>query len=192
MLKLSTALVAFLFVLPAFASSIDDRFEELRDSGEKYQIVGTVCEQVAKLEMAAEYPAPQYEVVTGIAYRSGDKTIGELDVVVFEAATQNAIIVSEVKCWNNLNGALHKAHEQRARFQKTLKKGIKLKMECTDHSCRYTEKNFRNIQNFSTIAQQGATDYGFDRELEFPLDQLMELRARLMTCQEQGECKRPN
>lgn len=193
MLKSSTALFAVIFALalPVFATSIDDTFEQLRDSGEKYQIVGTVCEQVARLEMQIQYPAPQYDVLTGIAYRAGDKTIGELDVIVFESATQKAILVGEVKCWNNLDSALNKAHEQRARFMKTIKKGIKLQMDCTDGSCHYTDKNFRDVQTFVTIAQQGALDHGFDKELEYPLNQLMELRARLMTCQEQGECKRP-
>lgn len=65
----------FLFLLllsasTAHAKDIQPLFEALRDSGEKYFIVGTVCEQVAKLNMQQIYKAPEYTVITGIQYGS--------------------------------------------------------------------------------------------------------------------------
>lgn len=184
-------LFAILLVsVPSFGAvrTLSQVFEALRTSGEKYQIVGTVCEQVARLKMEESYPAPRYKVVTGIAYKIGDRVVGELDVVVFDG--QNAILVGEVKCWNDLRGAQNKARDQRSRFMTNLQSGKNMQLDCTNGGCHYTKNNFRTVQKFISIAQQGGTQFGFDMDLDYSLKDLMGLRQKLITCQEQGQCTR--
>ncbi len=185
-----------LFVLltasTAHAKNIQPLFEALRDSGEKYFIVGTVCEQVAKLEMEETYKTPQYTVITGVQYGTKKRVVGELDVIVFENSSKKAILVGEVKCYNKPSVGLAKAKEQRARLLAALKSNTSLQMACTGKPCNVGERNFKGLQQFITIAQEGTKAHGFDMELEYSLDELMELRAQLMQCQEKGECARPN
>ena len=86
-------LVSIMLWMASAEAGLQEDFEALRDSAKDYQIVGTVCEEVARLEMVrADYPQPRYRVVTGIAYGNGHRTIGELDVVVFEQRETEATI----------------------------------------------------------------------------------------------------
>ncbi|MEK2647025.1 hypothetical protein [Bdellovibrio sp. BCCA] len=189
MLKYVFALL--LSVSTAHAKDIRPLFEALQDSGEKYFITGTVCEQVAKLNLEKIYKAPEYTVTTGIQYGSEKRVIGELDVIVFRNANQSAVVIAEVKCWNSLGGALKKAKEQRKRFLETLGAGRKLHVTCGGQDCDLSEKNFNQVQKFISISQDGGLEKGFDMTLGYSLDEMMELRKQLMSCQERGECRRP-
>lgn len=174
----------------AFVAPLPQVFEALRSSGEKYEIVGTVCEQVAKLKMEESFPAPRYSVLTGIAYNIGPETVGELDVVVFENSTKSAILVGEVKCWSSLSGAIRKARDQRQRFLSTLGSGRPMNFACTNRTCNFTRQNFKSVEKFIAISQAGGRNFGFDMDLDYSLDELMKLRQQLLTCQSRGQCAR--
>lgn len=180
-----------LFSIATQAKSTDPLFEALQDSGEKFFITGTVCEQVAKLNLEKIYRAPEYTVTTGIQYGSKSRVVGELDVIVFRNSNQSATVIAEVKCWNNFSTAIKKAKEQRKRFIETLGSGRKLSVTCGGQECDLTEKNFNQVQKFISISQDGGTEKGFDMTLGYSLDEMMALRQQLMTCQERGECRRP-
>ena len=81
-----------LFGANSLAGDTDRLFERLRNTGEKYDVAGTVCEQAAKLDFELKYPAPKYQVVTGIGYSRGGETLGELDVVVFDTLTHRVTV----------------------------------------------------------------------------------------------------
>lgn len=185
----------FAFVLAASVShaatfSLEEDYDALKDSGSNFVVIGTICEEVARLEMAAEYKEPQYHVVTGIAYGNSKKTIGELDVIVFENKSQDVVKIAEVKCWKDLDGGLRKALDQRQRFLKNIQKGG-IVLRSTHDKRQYSAKQFRDCKDFETIGQQGAKDYGYNRELDHSLEDLMGLRTRIMNCQTTGECKQP-
>lgn len=186
-------LFSLLLLLGSLASAKDTSalFEALRDSGEKYEITGTVCEQVARLNMQAQYPEAQYEVQTGVIYDNAQRTLGELDVVVFDKKDMNAILVAEVKCWKKLSAARSKAQEQRNRFIRTLNSGTNLSMHCDLHDCPYSERNFQKNIKYVAISQNGGEKAGFEMTLGYSLDELMRLREQLINCQKQNECARP-
>lgn len=177
-----------LFSLSAQAGDIRGLVEQLRDSGEDYEIVGVICEQAARLDLAREYPSPRYEVKTGIAYGTQHRTVGELDVIVFDA-DRSAVLVGEVKCWRNLNGARKKAANQRQRFLDAMASG-KPYLFFKKHDGSYEHKQFAEVKDFISIAQGGAKEAGFTRELDFSLEELMQARKELLTCQSSGACKR--
>lgn len=174
----------------SFSSAIEvgKAFEELRDSGENYEIIGTVCEQVARLEMQRRYAQREYQVTTGIRYFDQTRTIGELDLVVIDRFTNRAVLIGEVKCWHNLNGALRKAKEQRARFLGVLKSGKPVEFEGPEGKS-FAWNQFVDSKEFISVSQNGGQSVGFDYELEGSLEELMDLRLRLIECQNQGLCK---
>jgi hypothetical protein len=182
--------LALLTLVPfsARAASKEALFESLKDSGEKYSIIGTVCEQAAKLDFQREYPAPSFQIETGISYGNGDRTIGELDVIVFDA-DQRAVLVAEVKCWKSFSGALKKAADQRKRFRSNLSSGTELQFSDKARHAHRTA-DFRDLTKFVTVAQSGGAASGFDRELAYSLEDLMDVRARLVACQAQGSCRK--
>jgi Holliday junction resolvase-like predicted endonuclease len=170
--------------------ALEADYAALKDSGAYLGITGTICEEVARLDVADEYKEPEYSVVTGIAYGNSRKVIGELDVIVFENRTGDVVKIAEVKCWKDLEGGLQKAMDQRQRFLKNVQKGG-LYFQSTHDKRQYSQKHFRKVKDFETIGQQGAKDYGYTRELEHSLEDLMALRKRIMDCQATAECKRP-
>ncbi|RYZ60841.1 MAG: hypothetical protein EOP09_20670, partial [Proteobacteria bacterium] len=92
MLFFRTSVLSVLITFAALTSKaapLPELLEALRDSGVNYEIVGTVCEQVAVLQMAEEYPAPQFEVLSGVTYVD-DIVNGELDVIVMDRRANRA------------------------------------------------------------------------------------------------------
>lgn len=191
-MKFLSAFVLFSLALVtvARADSAGDIFEQLKNSGEKYEIVGTICEQVARLDLQREYPAPRYVVETGISYGNASRTIGELDVIVFDSS-EKAVLVGEVKCWKSLSGGLKKAGAQRARFRDALRGGGQFRLWDKTHP-NHPLESFKDLKTFVTIAQNGAKAAGYDRELAYSLDDLMAARALLLTCQNSGKCTKRN
>lgn len=180
-----------LFVSVLAQATIQEDFELLRDSRRDYKIIGTVCEEVARLELARTYRPPMYYIETGIAYGDKQRTIGELDVIVFENKSANVVMVGEVKCWKNMQDGLAKAHDQRQRFISTMKSGRTIYFESTSDHKRYDQSLFSNVQSFITVAQKGSRAVGYDVELDYPLDELMQLRSMMIRCQDEGQCARP-
>lgn len=192
-LALSTALFSALFAaaLPAFAS-IDSEFERLKDLGENYEISGVVCEQIARLDYEIDYPAPKYEVVSGIAYGDEDGTLGELDVIVFEKSTGHALIVTEVKCWQDKAAALKEARIQQARFKNAVKSKRALFFKSTKEDGReYSKEAFAHVNKYESVSSKGSIVDGFDREIPYSRSELSELRSELLQCQAAGDCKKP-
>lgn len=175
----------------SFAGPIDDLVNALKDSGEKFEIVGTICEQAARLDLEREYLAPRFTVETGISYGNQNRTIGELDVIVFDSS-RNALVVAEVKCWKDLGGAIRKARDQRQRFQNTIAQSDpRVRLQDRQH-LYHRLSDFMNVSSFLSISQSGGRTFGFDREISLSLDELMEARQRLMQCQRSGACRRPS
>jgi hypothetical protein len=183
-MRLASILVLF-FSLNTFAAPLPELLEDLRDSGVNYEIVGTVCEQVARLELQKQYPPQNFEIINGIEYGDNDGVIGELDVVVFEKATKKAVLVGEVKCWRDLRSALSKAKEQRRRFVLNLSR----KIELHDYESSFDKSQFDHIQKYVAIAPKGSDAYGFEMAMENSMEELMKLRQMLMECQDRGQCK---
>lgn len=188
-------MIRIAFIVLAFASQafagLGEDFAKLKNSGSDYTVVGMVCEEVAKLRFEEEFPASKYEVVTGIEYNDGNRTIGELDVVVFDRVTQRAVRVSEVKCWKDLSGALAKARNQRQRFINHLKSNLPIYFRSLRSQHQFKEANFLNVTDFAAVAQKGSKAAGFERELPYELRELMQLRQMMISCQNQRQCARP-
>jgi hypothetical protein len=190
-LKLLTALFLGLLSLRSFAGDTNSLFEQLRNTAEKYEVAGTVCEQAARLDFEKKYPSPRYSVKTGIAYTRGHDTIGELDVVVFDTNNRSVVIVGEVKCWGDLSKAMKKASAQRERFLNVVKQNLNgIEMHDSEHHS-VDPRQFRGLTDFVTISQKGGEAQGFILTLDFTLSELMSVGKRLAECQHSGNCDKP-
>ncbi len=186
-MKLSLSLGLILFAVNAFAGLGED-FRDLKNSGSNYEIIGTVCEEVTRLRFQEQFPAPKYGIVRGIEYGDGNRTIGELDVVVFDNSTNRVYQIAEVKCWNNNNSAIQKARSQIQRFNKTLQSGRAIKFKALYSNNQFRRDNFLQNPQIVTIAPVGSKAAGFDREFEYSLTELMKLRDMMIKCQAAGQC----
>jgi hypothetical protein len=181
----------FVFVLAfAFSVSADPEadFQALKNITISYETKGTICEQVAKLRFVERFPSPDYDVITGIAYRTDSETLGELDIVVFDRASGDVVEIAEVKCWKELDDGYAKALEQRARFLKAIRSNKPLTFQSTGDQSFFKQSQFAKVTSFKSIAQKGAVSVGYDLELEYTLPELMQLRSRILMCRTVGEC----
>lgn len=168
--------------ISAYANQgVDELYLKLKDTHVDYAPLGAVCEQVAKLELEKIYPRPDYEIKTNITYLNYGKIAGELDVVVFQETSDEVILVGEVKCRHNLHDAFRKAESQKKRFLTLLRRSKGLDFYShDDQSVYYSMKHFSPNFQFVTVAQEGGGSAGFDFSLNYTLDELLEVRNRLL------------
>ena len=174
----------------AFADWAQD-FAELKNIPRSYEDSGAICEEVARLGMQKEFPAPQYKVEVGIAYGDGSRTIGELDIVIMDLRQNKVIKIAEVKCWKDIRGGLQKALDQRARFLKYNNSSKPLYFRSTSSSQVFEREQFEDVEEFFSIAQKGSVSQGFDVELAYTLKEMHQHRTDMLRCQSQGLCAKP-
>lgn len=190
-MKLIAILGALLISFSAQADWAED-FEELKDIPRDYTDAGSICEEVGRLQMQDEYPAPQYDIIVGIEYGDGSRTIGELDLVVYDKNTHKVVSVGEVKCWKSFGGGLRKALEQRRRFQDALRKNKATRFRAHSTSQKFSADDFEYVEEFFSMGPKGSTSAGYDRELEYSLKEMHKHREDMIACQKRGECARDN
>ncbi|MFV8259617.1 hypothetical protein ACNQKP_17550 [Bdellovibrio bacteriovorus] len=188
--KFVVVLLLLLSSASAFAD-LDGTFEKIRNQARHYRDPGAVCEEVARAEFSEKYPAPQYEVIVGIAYNLKGRTVGELDMVLMDHNTQKVAMVGEVKCYSNLKNGLTKAKQQRKRFLTHLGSGAPLEFINTSTGEKYAYDKFQYVREFISVSQKGGKAVGFDVELEHNLDEMTQLRDRIIHCQKDNLCPVP-
>ena len=144
---------------------------------------------MAEHDFEATYPRSRYEIINGVAYGDEDGTLGELDLVVFDRASDSVVAIGEVKCWRDNISALSKAIEQKTRYQHALKSARALFFTSLSDKRVFDETQFSSSQDFKTIGPSGAKAQGFDLELRYSLTELMDLRERLIKCKSSKRCR---
>lgn len=183
-----------LLSLECFAGLAED-FNQLKYSGQNFEPDGTICEEIARLRFQEKYPQPAYSVITGVEYSDNKTglTIGELDLVVLNNQSHEAVAIGEVKCWKSLKGGLKKAKEQRQRFQNNMSSKKSLTFSWLDDAnVKMYKSQFDEVEQFFFVGPQGSKEFGFDYELDYSLSELMDLRSELLNCQTYGDCTKPN
>jgi hypothetical protein len=176
-------------LLASARGNLSDFFmERLRNIPASYQDTGSICERVAELELAGQYKPPQYRIESGVQYSNGQRTLGELDLIITNGRDE-ALLVIEVKCWSSPDGGLKKAREQARRFVDNVRSGRRLYFMRGNQSVPNID--FSQIQNFKVMGQLGVKAHGYDLELPLPLNALMGLRQEMINCQNRGDCARP-
>lgn len=117
----SLFLVTVVYIYASLGSSILFAAEHLSarlfsDFKREHITVGEACELLAEWKIKKEYPSNKYEIQRNIVYYQNGRLIGELDAVVFEKESEQAVLVVEVKCRHNLQKASQHAKKQLKRF----------------------------------------------------------------------------
>ncbi|WP_415062626.1 hypothetical protein [Bdellovibrio sp.] len=162
-------------------------FDALKDKPVNYEPTGQICEQVARLKYAEVYDPSQFDLNVGVEYKVSGTTIGELDLVITNKSNHQVALVGEVKCWRNVQGALNKAHKQRARFISTLQSQGNRIVFLAKEGAPFKAAQFVNPK-YVAISTLGTVSSGFDTEIEYSLDEMLQLRESLMRCQAEGKC----
>lgn len=193
MFRKSLVYISSLIFFPAITyANLASSYEVIRQQARYYKDPGAVCEEVARHEFQLKYPAPQYEVIVGVAYNMNGRTLGELDLVILDKKTEQVEIVGEVKCYENLKRGLSKARQQRKRFLGHLSQSPdKLVFINTSSEKVVPNKVFRTVKTFLSVSQKGGEVIGFDHELEHDLDEMSQLRDMVISCQKRQECPLP-
>lgn len=189
-MKINLFFLVSIFSLTTLAGLSDD-FEKIKNSGRDLEPTGAICEEVAQLRFIEKYPAPKYQVITGIDYSDAKGSVGELDLIVFNTETGMADVIAEVKCWKSPKNGLEKAKDQRQRFLTNVRSSKPIKFKWLDDPTRVlTKAQFSQVSEFYFIAQAGTQAEGFDYELPYTLKELMSLRSDILNCQARGQCPR--
>lgn len=161
---------------------LDQYFNQLKDRAVNYKKIGNILEQLITIQLETQYPAERYEILNGIEYQEeGGRTVGELDVIVFDRKTGNAEMVVEAKLSSNLKSAGKKASSQIKRFRAYLAEGKITKFHYIAHPEReFTVKQFGNVK-IVKIGSSGAPAHGFDSEFDLRRDEADVLQERLLT-----------
>lgn len=153
--------------------------------------VGTVCEEVTRLELFKEFPASRFIIRNGVEYWTNDQPKhpqyprGELDVVVFDGNTEQAVFVAEVKCPlpEEMGWLLDKAHKQTVKYHHAVDGQMITEMSYTAMSGDGTvdpQAFYQTRPTMVTVGPLGARQYGFQRELPFTRAEMFEM-ADIMT-----------
>jgi hypothetical protein len=190
--SLSTCLLSLLVFAasPVLAADLQAVFESLKSKAVDYETSGQICEEVARLEFAKKYDPSLYLITGGVEYKIQKQVVGELDLIIVDRQSQEVVLIGEVKCWKSPKDAIAKAQEQRARFQSTLKKYPGQIVFDSDEGLVFQAGQFQHPQ-FISIAQAGTSVQGFDYELSYTLQELMQVRNLMLRCQSQGRCPKP-
>lgn len=190
LLRISMVLVLS-FVSGVAAAAWEDDFLILKNRAVSFEPAGAICEELGKIKYEKTLSDPQLEVITGIEYDDGRMTIGELDLLVYNHATQLFETVIEVKCWRSFKGGLEKARDQRKRFLTHLHSKKPMNLVDTNTQKRYPREAFLKITKFATLGPMGSIEEGYDDELDYSFRELNKFRGLMLDCQLHGDCAKP-
>ncbi|QDK45156.1 hypothetical protein DOM22_08300 [Bdellovibrio sp. ZAP7] len=184
-------LVSVLFSSLAFAGDINAAFESIKNTGTNFDPDGAVCEELERVRLSQQYPADKFLISGDIEYSTGGQTVGELDTVVIDRTTGKVVLLGEVKCWKNFDGALLKAKSQLQRFFWNLQQNPAAMAFTSYDGIQYSAAQFPLDTPVYTVGPQGAVAKGFTYEFDLTLKETHQLRMMLLKCQQNGECPRP-
>lgn len=166
----------FLLSSPAYprdAADLDQTLDRLLYSGNNFSSFGSVCEELAKERLNERFDSQDFMIHLGVTYRDRHRILGELDVVVERVWDQEIILVAEVKCWKNLVKARQKALSQLSRFREILDTNDLVQLDHKNGD--FILDQFDDLVEYMTVGQRGSVAHGFDREIDYDLEDVMYL-----------------
>lgn len=143
---------------PDRAELLDRYFEAIRKLPLDYGKIGSVLEAIALVELGKLYPEPDYAVYTGIQYENhSGRTLGELDIVIWDLKENHALAVYECKLTGNFRRAGQKGREQLNRFINSLK-AREIGGMRSEAGKRFNPQQFEEALVYGLIGPHGALD----------------------------------
>jgi hypothetical protein len=156
--------------------------EQLQPLEFNWRQVGSVLEALGYLELQRLYPAPAFTVFHSLQYHDASgRTLGEIDLLVWDNATEQVIAVYECKISAQPRRVLEHAKEQLDRFRAALRDRTVARFTLTGARARnFSVTDFRALEHFETIGGAGTRSQGYDLEIDLSRDEADELQAMLL------------
>lgn len=142
----------------------------LKDREADYGKVGSVLEQLWAHKLQEENP--NAVVATGLQYFDDVRTLGELDVVLFDTASDRVTMVAEVKLTGSVENALSKAREQILRFRVALEENrVATVRETLGDRKAWPVSRFAETREYLLLGSKETEGRGFDRAFDLTRDE---------------------
>lgn len=156
-------------------------YERIRDLDFDYGKVGSVLEAIAYCRLLDEHAPRGLDVLHGIQYFDADRTLGELDLVVYDPKGRRVHAVYEVKLSGNLERVRYGALEQLERFRLALRRRrIERLLIAHGGGPPPPLDAFRDCREFGLIGSRGARRARYDIEIDLARDEADVLQSWLL------------
>lgn len=155
---------------------------QIRDLDFNWRQVGSVLEALGYRRLEALFPAPRYAIYHGLQYHdSTGRTLGEIDLLVFDTEANLVAAVYECKISGNPRRALEHAEEQLARFRDALRHHDVARFTPTGGPTRaWIAADFRELRDFRTVGGANTARQGYDLEIDLSRAEADQLQAMLL------------
>ena len=161
---------------------IQKYFEQLRDlDAPKWGSIGAILETLATIQYNAKHDPKKSRALCNLTYHDAtNKTLGELDVVIWNVAENRAEIVYEAVVSDQLNRKAVSSRNQIQRFADCIQDGRCVKiLDPNDPKRKFEPAQFANVK-VAIMGNQGALAAGFDYEVDITRFENDYLQRRLI------------
>ena len=161
---------------------IQKYFEMLRNLDEpKWGSIGAILEALAVKQYNARNDPKKSRALCNLTYHDAtNKTLGELDVVIWNVAENRAEIVYEAVVSDQLNRKAVSSRNQIQRFADCIQSGACVKiLDPNDPKRKFEPAQFANVK-VAIMGNQGALAAGFDAEIDLTRFENDYLQRRLI------------
>lgn len=160
---------------------LDAYYGLIKDLPFDYGKVGSIVEALAFKHFEVIYPPDQFKIVCNLTYQDArGRTLGELDLAVFEKHTGDAVLVVEAKSGRRIRHAGHQATAQLERFQRHIKAGEVAGFSASVPLQEPIEPaQFKEDAIYARVGGQGALSAGFEFEVDLTREEAGRLQDRL-------------
>lgn len=161
---------------------IQKYFEQLREMrGIKWGSIGAVLEALAKIQFDATLNPEEFQTLCNLTYHDATgKTVGELDVVIWNRRENRAEVVYEAAVSDELQRKAMPSRNQLKRFEAAIKKHEVIKV-LNPHDDRWTcdPAQFERAR-IEILGNQGAIAAGFDVEIDITRSEADFLQRKIL------------
>ena len=161
---------------------IQKYFEMLRDLDEpKWGSIGTILETLAVMQYNARNDPKKSRAFCNLTYHDAtNKTLGEIDVMIWNVPEQRAEIVYEAVVSDQLNRKGVSSRNQIQRFADCIQSGVAVKiLDPHADAQKFEPAQFANAK-VAIMGNQGALAAGFDAEIDITRFENDYLQRRLI------------
>jgi tRNA A-37 threonylcarbamoyl transferase component Bud32 len=161
---------------------IQKYFEQMRDlKGPHWGSIGTILEILAEIQFSATLDTNAFKTLYNLTYHDDTgRTLGELDVVIWNLRENRAEVVYEAAISDQLNRKATSSRNQVQRFADTVKKRqVAQILNPYDAAWKADQSQFDQAR-IEILGNQGALAAGFDAEVDITRPEADFLQRKIM------------
>jgi hypothetical protein len=181
-------------IAEARRSLVQKYFEHMRDlEGPKWGSIGSVLETLAAIQYNATHNPKEFRALCNLTYHDDTgRTLGELDVVIWNVRENRAEIMYEAVVSDQLNRKATSSRNQIQRFANTVKerKAVRI-LYPYDPAWKFDQSQFDQAR-VAILGNQGALAAGFDAEVDITRFESDYLQRKLIDWRKAKRAQKPS